>query len=53
MAVVRPRVVKVGEPPKRQVVPGPMRADKDKAARMCVDWAIQKYGPEGKAQKSE
>ena len=32
---------KRGEPPKRQVVEGARRADKDKAARCLVDWAIK------------
>eukprot|EP00746_Dinoflagellata_sp_MGD_P137728 gnl/MRDRNA2_/MRDRNA2_71491_c0_seq1.p1 gnl/MRDRNA2_/MRDRNA2_71491_c0~~gnl/MRDRNA2_/MRDRNA2_71491_c0_seq1.p1 ORF type:complete len:179 (+),score=40.05 gnl/MRDRNA2_/MRDRNA2_71491_c0_seq1:132-668(+) len=35
------KVEKVGEPPTRQVVPGPKRADPDKAARCCIDWAIK------------
>lgn len=34
-------VEKRGEPPKRQVVEGARRADKDKAARCLVDWAIK------------
>ena len=47
------KVQKVGSPAKYQVVDGPMWADKDKAARMCIDWAIDKYGPEGdKAAKA-
>jgi hypothetical protein len=38
------QVEKVGEPPVRQVVPGPLRADANKAARCCIDWAIKNYG---------
>jgi len=37
-------VEKLGEPPVRQVVPGPRKADPSKAARVAVDWAIQAYG---------
>ncbi len=37
-------VEKRGEPPKRQIVEGPRRADVNKAARCCVDWAIKQYG---------
>jgi hypothetical protein len=43
-AELLPRVEKVGEPPKKQVVPGPLRADMHKAARCCIDWAIKNYG---------
>lgn len=44
-------VEKRGEPPKRQVVEGPRRADRHKAARCCVDWAIKQSGDvaDGKA----
>merc|ERR1719217_403681 len=38
------KVEKLGDPPVRQVVDGPKRADADKAARCCVDWAIKNYG---------
>jgi len=38
------KVEKVGDPPTKQVVEGPKRADADKAARCCVDWAIKNYG---------
>lgn len=37
-------VEKRGDPPKRQVVEGPRRADVSKAARCCIDWAIKEYG---------
>ena len=37
------QVEKVGDPPVRQVVPGPLWSDASKAARMAVDWAIQNY----------
>jgi len=37
-------VQKVGTPPARQVVPGPRRSDPSKAARVAIDWAIQKFG---------
>ena len=37
-------VEKVGQPPVRQVVDGPRKAEPSKAARCAVDWAIQKYG---------
>lgn len=45
-------VEKRGEPPKRQIVEGPRRADVSKAARCCVDWAIKNYGAikDGKAR---
>ena len=36
-------VEKLGQPPKRQVVSGPRRADPSKAARVAIDWAIKKY----------
>ena len=36
-------VEKLGEPPVRQVVPGPKRADPSKAARCAIDWAIPKF----------
>ena len=32
------KVARVGEPPKKQVVPGPRTSDAGKAARCCVDW---------------
>ena len=38
------KVARVGEPPKKQVVPGPRTSDAGKAARCCVDWAIKEYG---------
>ena len=47
------KVEKLGEPPKRTVVEGPLRADKDKAARCCVDWAIKQYGEDGKGGKGQ
>lgn len=37
-------VAKLGEPPVRQVVEGPRKADPSKAARVAIDWAIQEYG---------
>ena len=37
------KVEKLGEPPKKQVVDGPTRTDIHKAARVAVDWAIQKF----------
>ena len=45
------KVEKKGDPPKKQIVEAPLRADKDKAARCCVDWAIKEYGVEGKEKK--
>merc|ERR1711924_58513 len=39
------KVEKVGEPPKKQVVPGPKRSDASKAVRCCVDWAIKDFMP--------
>lgn len=48
------KVQKVGSPAKYQVVDGPLWADKNKAARMCIDWAIKKYGPDAsKATKAQ
>ena len=44
------KVEKLGEPPKKQVVPGPLTADANKAARCCVDWAIKHYGAVGNGQ---
>lgn len=38
------KVEKVGDPPKKQVVEGEKWADKDKAARVCIDWAIKNNG---------
>jgi hypothetical protein len=43
-AELLPKVEKVGEPPKKQVVPGPLRADLHKAVRCSIDWAIKHYG---------
>jgi len=37
-------VEKLGQPPVRQVVDGARRSDHNKAARVAIDWAIQKYG---------
>ena len=38
------KVDRVGQPPVKQVVPGPRTSNVGKAARCCVDWAIQEYG---------
>ena len=38
-------LLKVGPPgPKKAVQPGPKRADRDKAARCVIDWAVKHYG---------
>ena len=38
------KVARVGDPPVKQVVEGAKTADKSKAARCCIDWAIKKFG---------
>jgi cytochrome b involved in lipid metabolism len=38
------QVERVGEPPAKQLVPGPRSVDASKAARCCIDWAIKEYG---------
>ena len=47
------KVGRVGDPPVKQIVPGPIEADVSKAVRCCVDWAIKKYNalPDGKIRK--
>ena len=45
---------RLGEPPKKQVVPGaPKRADSSKAVRCCVDWAIKVSGALQSGQPTE
>ena len=47
-------VEKLGEPPVRQVVDGPRRADPGKAARCAIDWAIKNYSalPDGQPKET-
>ena len=48
----QPILVAVGPPgPKKALQPEkPNRADVNKAARTCIDWAIKEYGDDGKAK---
>ena len=48
----QPILVAVGPPgPKKALQPEkPNRADVNKAARTCIDWAIKEYGDDGKTK---